>query len=50
MVEREDHYMPSSLLESQLAILAEPEDAIVVDIAEGSEAAVREILKQTRTP
>ena len=29
---REDHFMPPALLESQFAILEEPEDAIVADI------------------
>ncbi|MDX1565582.1 MAG: gluconokinase, partial [Phycisphaeraceae bacterium] len=40
MQARKNHYMPASLLESQLAILEEPDEAIVVDIAEGSEAIV----------
>ena len=46
MQARKNHYMPASLLESQLAILEEPDEAIVVDIAEGSEAIVARMLKE----
>jgi gluconokinase len=46
MAARQDHYMPASLLESQWAILEEPAEAIVVDIADGSEAVVATVLKQ----
>jgi gluconokinase len=31
-LERPDHFMPSSLLDSQLATLEEPQDAIMIDI------------------
>ena len=44
MEAREDHYMPASLLESQLATLEEPTDAIVVDIAAGSEMLIEQLI------
>jgi gluconokinase len=31
-IERRDHFMPSSLLDSQLATLEEPEDAIAINV------------------
>ena len=46
MVARHGHFMPSSLLDSQLAILEEPspdENAIVVDIGGSPEKIAREI-------
>ncbi len=46
MAAREGHYMPASLLESQLAILETPEDAIRVDVDQPVEAIVRSILEQ----
>ncbi|WP_374649716.1 gluconokinase [Dongia sp.] len=41
---RSGHYMPPTLLPSQLATLEPPTDAIVIDIAEGPEEILREIL------
>jgi gluconokinase len=41
-----EHFMPSSLLESQLATLELPEDAIVLDIGQPIEVMVREVLAQ----
>jgi gluconokinase len=46
MQAREGHYMPASLLDSQLAILEEPRDAIRVSIDQAPEAIVREILQR----
>lgn len=43
LLERRGHYMKESMLESQLATLEEPEDAIVVDAGFAAEAIVREI-------
>jgi gluconokinase len=44
LAERRGHYMPASLLESQLAALEEPKDAIVVDIDRPPAEIVAEIL------
>jgi gluconokinase len=41
---RRGHYMPSSLLKSQLAALEEPEDAITVDVDRDPEEIVGSIL------
>jgi gluconokinase len=41
---RRGHYMPPSLLASQLATLEEPEDAIVVDVSGAPETIVAQIL------
>jgi carbohydrate kinase (thermoresistant glucokinase family) len=41
---RSGHYMPPTLLPSQLATLEPPEDAIVIDIAAAPEEIMREIL------
>lgn len=49
MGSRAGHFMPASLLESQLALLERPaadEHAIVVDVADEPETIVREILAQ----
>jgi gluconokinase len=43
---RQGHYMSPKLLSSQLEILEEPEEAIVIDIAQSPEAIVREIKAQ----
>jgi carbohydrate kinase (thermoresistant glucokinase family) len=43
---RRGHYMPASLLESQLAALEEPADAITVGIEGKPEAIVAEIMKK----
>jgi gluconokinase len=39
-----EHFMPPSLLESQLATLEPPQDAIVLDIGQPIEIMVREVL------
>jgi carbohydrate kinase (thermoresistant glucokinase family) len=41
---RSGHYMPATLLPSQLATLEPPQDAIVVDIAAAPEVILQEIL------
>jgi gluconokinase len=43
---RQGHYMPPSLLASQIATLEEPADAIAVDVAGTPEAIVTEILNR----
>jgi gluconokinase len=43
---RRGHYMPASLLASQIATLEEPEDAITVDVSATPEAIVAEILQR----
>jgi len=48
---RQDHFMPSALLDSQLATLEEPmldERAVVVDIEGSPEAIVERVLKEMR--
>jgi gluconokinase len=45
---RQGHYMPPALLDSQLATLEEPADAIIVDIDESPEAIVDAILGAIR--
>jgi gluconokinase len=42
---RKGHYMPASLLASQIATLEEPKGALIIDIASTPEAIVAEILK-----
>jgi gluconokinase len=42
---RKGHYMPPSLLASQIATLEEPKSALIIDIAGAPEAIVAEILK-----
>ena len=46
LVDRHGHFMPASLLDSQLADLETPEDAIVVDAARDVDAVVAEILRR----
>jgi gluconokinase len=46
LAERRDHYMNPALLASQLATLEEPQDAIVVDVAEPPAALVAAIRAQ----
>jgi gluconokinase len=41
-----EHFMPASLLESQLRTLEPPQDAIVLDIGQPIEVMVREVLAQ----
>jgi gluconokinase len=43
---RRGHYMPASLLASQLATLEEPEDAITVDVSARPEVIAAEILQR----
>ncbi len=45
LLERQGHYMRESMLESQLATLEEPEDAVVVDAGGTVENIVAEIRK-----
>jgi gluconokinase len=45
---RQGHYMPPSLLASQIATLEEPDDAIVIDIAGPPEAVVELALRALR--
>ncbi|MEM8724101.1 MAG: gluconokinase, GntK/IdnK-type [Pseudomonadota bacterium] len=45
---RTDHFMPSSLLESQLDALRAPQDAIVVDASQSVDAIVAKILRQLK--
>ena len=47
---RSGHYMPPTLLPSQLATLEPPEDAIVIDIAAAPEGILREILAKLSVP
>lgn len=44
MAARKGHYMPTSLIDSQFAILEEPSDAITVDISGTPEQIARDIL------
>ena len=44
--QRTDHFMPSSLLESQFSILEEPTGALTVSIEQSLEYVVEEILKR----
>jgi gluconokinase len=43
-----EHFMPPSLLESQLNTLEPPEDAIVLDVGQPIEVMVREVMAQLR--
>ncbi|MHC4187502.1 MAG: gluconokinase [Planctomycetota bacterium] len=44
MKDRQDHYMPTSLIDSQLKILEEPHDAITIDIEKTPDQIVDEIV------
>lgn len=46
MAQRDNHFMPESLLDSQFEALEEPEDALAVDISRTPEAIVKDILQQ----
>ena len=46
LADRKGHYMPASLLESQLAILEPPEDAICVDVDRSLDDILDEIMAQ----
>ena len=48
MEARKGHYMPAGLLDSQLAILEEPEGALRVSIDQDPKSMVEEILQQIR--
>ena len=43
---RRGHYMPATLLDSQLATLEEPEDAITVDVEGTPDQIVAEIVQK----
>ena len=45
-LDRQEHFMPATLIDSQLAALEEPTDAIVADIAPTPEEIVKDILRQ----
>lgn len=45
MQQRENHFMPDSLLESQFAALEEPQNALVVDISKEPTELLKEILE-----
>lgn len=45
---REEHYMPSSLLDSQFKTLEEPEDAITITVDSDLENIIKEIMEQLR--
>ncbi|MFA4944679.1 MAG: gluconokinase [Lentisphaeria bacterium] len=46
MEERQGHFFPAALLESQFAALEEPRDAIVVDVAQELDEKIEAILRQ----
>ena len=46
VAQREGHFMPASLVESQFATLEEPGDAMTVDASQTPDAIVREIARQ----
>jgi carbohydrate kinase (thermoresistant glucokinase family) len=48
MRDRKDHYMPVSLVDSQFAVLEEPVDAIVVDIAKSPDEIICCIMEQLK--
>jgi gluconokinase len=50
LARRKGHYMPASLLASQIATLEEPEGAITVDVAATPAAIVRQILAALEAP
>jgi gluconokinase len=50
LAERKDHYMSPVLLDSQIATLEMPRDAIRVDAERPPDEVVREILDAVRTP
>jgi gluconokinase len=47
-ISQREHFMPPSLLESQLKTLEPPEDAIVLDVGQPIEVMVREVMAQLR--
>jgi len=46
MAQRDNHFMPESLLDSQFEALEEPEEALVVDISRSPDAIVKKILQE----
>jgi gluconokinase len=48
MAARKGHYMPTSLLDSQFAILEEPHDAITIDISGTPDEITRDVLREVR--
>ena len=48
--ERQDHFMPPALLDSQFALLEEPTDAIVVQIEEPLSEIVEQIIPRITAP
>jgi gluconokinase len=44
MAARKGHFMPTSLLDSQFATLEEPDEAIIVNVAQTPDEIVREVL------
>ena len=43
---RQDHFMPASLVDSQLATLEEPDDALTIDASQCPEEIVRQLTRQ----
>jgi gluconate kinase len=48
MAKRKGHYMPTTLLDSQFAILEEPHDAIAVDVGGTPEEIVEDVLTRLK--
>jgi carbohydrate kinase (thermoresistant glucokinase family) len=48
MAKRKGHYMPTTLLDSQFAILEQPHDAIEVDVGGTPEEIVEDILRRLK--
>lgn len=48
LIARENHFMPESLIDSQLEALEIPEDALVVDVSAALEVVVKKILEGLR--
>ncbi|RYG33032.1 MAG: gluconokinase [Chitinophagaceae bacterium] len=46
---RKDHFMPSSLLQSQFDTLEDPTDGIVIDVAQDPGAIARQIVERLRS-
>lgn len=46
LTDRADHFMPASLLQSQLATLERPADAVIVDAAQPIETIADDVIKQ----
>jgi gluconokinase len=48
MAQRKGHYMPTTLIDSQFAILEEPHDAITVDVGGTPEEIVEDVLRRLK--